>query len=241
MSGLTLQELRDSSKVRANMVNSGFIQDADWNTFVNEACSELHDLILQSDPKSIITIYQIQLQSNQQFYNLPPDFYKLEAVYRTVGGIRYSVDRADYHTIGQGLAVLANVVVGGSPYMYALVGNQIYFVPAQMAANPVEIWYYPAFTRLVNDTDTLDYPVINGWEQFVIVATALKAKMAEGNQNITAEAAEKAEVGNRIVEMANKRDEWEPPKYWDAYGSTSRNRRYNAYNPYQNLPYRFYR
>lgn len=241
MSGLTLQQLRDASQARANMQQTSFITDSEWNEYVNEAACELHDLILQSDPKSIIVRESISLVTNQQFYDLPDDFYKVEAVYRLVGNVRYGIDRIDYHGIGQGLAVLANVVVGGSPYSYALVGSQIYFIPTPSGSNSVELWYFPSFSRLVNDSDTLNYPVINGWEQFVIITSVIKAKGKDGNMNIQSEMAQKSELKDRIILMANKRDEWEPPKFSDIYGATARQRRYNSYNPYQNLAYRWYR
>lgn len=223
------------------MQQTSFILDDEWNEYINESACELHDLILQADPKCIITRETIVLNYDQQFYDLPDDFYKMEAVYRTVGNIRYGIDRVDFHGIGQGLAVLANVVVGGSPYCYSLVGSQIYFVPTPSGSNGVEIWYFPSFTRLVDDTDTLNYPVINGWEQFVIIATVIKAKAKDGNLNIQNEMTQKTELTNRIIRMANKRDEWEPPKFFDAYGATARQRRYNSYNPYQNLSSRWYR
>lgn len=241
MSGLTLEELRTLSKQRSDMENSGFIQDPEWNSYINESCSELHDLILQSDPKSIVTKYTLSTVGGQDFYPLPEDFYKLQAVYRIVGNTtRYSVDRVDFHGIGLGSSVLSSVISGGAPYQYALVGSEIYFLPIPNGINNVELWYYPSFTRLVADGDTLNYPVINGWEQFVIVATVIKAKNKE-RADASAENMQKSELKQRIVEMANKRDEWEPPKAYDAYGATSRNRRYNNYNPYGNLPYRFYK
>lgn len=240
MSGLTLQQLVDASKQRADMQNTNFITDNVWQDYVNEACSELHDLILKADPKSIISRSTITTVSGQEFYDLPDDFYKLEAVYRTVGPVRYGVDRVDFHGIGQGSAVLASVIVGGAPYQYALVGSQIYFLPTPSGGNPVEIWYFPAFKRLTDPSNTVNYPVINGWEQFIIVTTVVKAKMADG-RNPSFELNEKAALAVRIVEMANKRDEWEPPKFYDAYGATSRNRRYNSYNPYGNLPFRWYK
>lgn len=241
MSGLTLADLRSSAKKRADMEASSFILDSEWNDYVNEGGSELHDLILESDPKSIIVRYDIVTNSTDEFYNLPDDFYKLEAAFRKINNVRYGLDRADYHMVGMGAAaVLSNVIVGGSPYQYSLVGNQLYFLPKPSGVNTVEIWYFPAFTRLVADIDTLNYPVVNGWEQFVILTACIKAKMKE-RTDVSSELMEKAELKQRIVLMANKRDEWEPPRFFDAYGSTSRNRRYNSYNPYSNLPYRWYR
>lgn len=240
MSGWQLSGLRSSAKQRADMDNSSFIGDPEWDVYINESAAELHDLILQSDPKSIIIRYTLSTTSGQEFYPLPADFYKLEAVYRIVSNARYAIDRVDFHGIGSGSAVLSSVIVGGAPYQYALVGNEIYFLPIPNGQNNVELWYFPNFTYLLNDTDTLNYPVINGWEQFVLVTTVIKAKMKE-RTDCSLELAQKAELKKRIIDMANKRDEWEPPKFVDSYGATSRNRRYNSYNPYANLPFRWYK
>lgn len=240
MAGLTLADLRLSSKRRSDMENSDFITDSEWNEYVNEAGSELHDLILVADPRSIIIRYSLFTSTNQQFYDLPDDFYKLEAVYRKIGDARYGVDRTNFHGIGNGSAVLSSVIIGGAPYQYALVGNQIYFLPIPNGQNEVELWYYPSYTRLTLDTDTIDYPVVNGWEEFIVIASVIKAKEKE-RSDMSAELRAKAELKGRIIEMANKRDEWEPPRFIDIYGATSRNRRYNSYNPYANLPYRWFR
>lgn len=226
MSGLTLLQLRTQSKQRADMVNSLYLSDAEWNSHINDGGSELHDLILLSDPNSIMTIATINVVSGTESYALPAAFYKMLAVYRVEAGIRYALDRTDLHGLGDGVSTLASVQLGGKPYRYALVGNSIYLSPKPSGGDILQIWYYPSNVRATADDDTFDYPIVNGWEQFIVLTAVIKAKMKE-ESDVQAELAEKAELKKRIIEMAVSRDQFNPPRARDDYGTTSRFRRYN--------------
>src|SRR5574343_609266 len=174
MAGKTLLQLRTSAKSRADLVNAESVADTEWNDYLNSGAFELHDILVSADSASLVTIQTINVSSGAEAYALPADFYKIVGVYRVNGGDRYSLARTDFHGLGQG----ANTAyyVGGCS-RYALVGNQIYFSPKPSTADVVQLWYRPTFTPLSNDSNTLDYPVVLGWEQFVILTAVIKAKM----------------------------------------------------------------
>lgn len=226
MAGLTLQDLIDSSRARADMVNSDYILDAEWTDYINEGGSELHDILLSSDPSCIINKSTINTNGSTESYALPADFYKVMGVYYLQGGTRYYLTRTDFHGLGMGNESVMIGVSGNGQFQYALVGDKIYFYPIPTSLGPVELWYYPAYVRLASTTDTVDYPVVNGWEQFIILTAVIKAKMKE-ESDIQAELTEKAELKKRITTMATARDNFNAPQVRDVYGATGRFRRYN--------------
>jgi hypothetical protein len=229
MSGLTLADLRAQCKLRFDAVNSSYIADSEWTIYINDGGSELHDLICLSDPSAIINKQNYSVVTPTQNYALPDDFYKVMGVYWNQANYRYSLDRTDFHGLGSGSFLDAGILNSGNPYLYALVGNQIYFYPYPTSTSTIELWYFPAYVRLVLDADTVDYPIVNGWEQFIVLTAVIKAKM-KAEDDVQAELAEKKELKERIIQMAQARDNFNPLKVRDVYGTTARLRRYNQTN-----------
>jgi hypothetical protein len=44
---LTLLQIRDLCKQESDMVNSSFLSDAEWNSYINQSYYELYDLLVQ--------------------------------------------------------------------------------------------------------------------------------------------------------------------------------------------------
>lgn len=219
MAGVSRSDLRTRCKQRASMENATFITDAEWNTYIDEAGAELHDLILMSDPTAIRATYSFSTVAGTETYALPASFYRMAALYWVSGGNRYNLERFDLHELGTPQGYVDLQLYGIAPFRYAIQGSNIILSPNPTTAYNLEMWYYPMYTYMTDDADTLNYPVINGWEQFVVITAVIKAKMKEESK-VNFELAEKAELKNRIVKMAMKRDLYNPPQSRNAYGPT---------------------
>ena len=44
---MTLAQLRTAARQEADMVNSQFVSDSEFNTYINQSCFELYDLLIQ--------------------------------------------------------------------------------------------------------------------------------------------------------------------------------------------------
>ena len=81
MASVTLLELRNRSRQRADMVNSKFVTDAELNTYINASYAELYDLLIASRGENYFVLsYNFTTSINQDTYALPADFYKLMGV-----------------------------------------------------------------------------------------------------------------------------------------------------------------
>jgi hypothetical protein len=104
---------------------------------------------------------------------------------------------------------------------YAVWGNKLVFKPKAPQIATVNLWYVPAITKLVNDSDTLDG--VNGWEEFLILDAAIKCMVKE-ESDPSALLAQLNFVKDRIKTMAKDRDQGEPRTTTDIVGS-----RYDQY------------
>ena len=85
----------------------------------------------------------------------------------------------------------------------------------------VVLWYVPTITKLVNDADLLDG--VNGWEEYIILDSAIKCMVKE-ESDPSALLAQLQLVKDRIATMSKDRDQGEPQKTTDIIGS-----RYDQY------------
>lgn len=132
---VTLTELRDQSRQRADMVNSTFITDSELDGYINEGLLELYDILTQKfGDEYFHTSFNINIDNTTNIYALPSDFYKLKGV---------DIDQA-----GAGTRFITVV-----PFMFQE-RNRYAFNVAQLPTRTVRIRYVPTATRLSDTAQT---------------------------------------------------------------------------------------
>ena len=224
----TLQSLRDRAKRRVNMDATAtsssptFVTDAEWNDYINSGGGELHDLIIEADPTAVVKSTTITTVANQTVYNLPSDFYKVSSFFQNiVPGKLLDMDSMSAHDLANfsmGAVDYYNLTRGSSPYKYYIEGLTVEFRPIP-TGQVFLLKYIPQFVRLVDDLSPIDYPAVNGWDEYIVVAAGMKALIKEGSEINDLEA-ERQRIEMRIKRMAANKDNFSPRRIRDVYGST---------------------
>ena len=194
-SNVTLLDLRTQAKQRADMTNSAFLTDPEWNTNINSAAAELYDILVSVAEDYYTTSATITTSGDTA--TLPSDFYKLVGIDYTLGSQLTPMDpfvfrdRLLYQNMNQSIL------------RYRLVGSSLKFLPTPPTQS-MTLWYVPAFQKLVDDADTFNG--VNGWEDFIVCDAAMKALMKE-ESDVSAIMADKAGIEKRIRNMAPNRDQ----------------------------------
>lgn len=216
---ITLAELRTQSRQRADMENSNFVSDSEYNANINASLAELHDILISAYGEDYyIEDFDFSAVANQSEYDLPDNFYKLRGVdvkLNTAGQAEYySVRRFNFNERNR-FAQQGLWQINGLPFIrYRLVGSKLKFSPAPDQNTEVKIWYIPKSVVLVNDTDEFDD--INGYAEYVIVDAAIKALNKE-ESDVSVLMAQKEALRQRIISMAQNRDAGEPESVSDIY------------------------
>lgn len=212
---ITLAELKTQARQRADMENSEFVSDSELTSYINASLAELHDLLIASYCDDYMMIEYIFTSTGDLAYNLPDDFYKLRGVdVRRGNGQWATVKRYNFNRRNEQQNAYAWNLLG-LPYIeYRLVGRQIRFNRTPDNALNFRIWYHPALTKLVADTDA--YDDINGFAEYVVVDAAIKMMQKE-ESDVRVLAAQKEGLRQRIIAMAANRDANEPASVTDIY------------------------
>lgn len=213
----TLAEIRLEAQQRADMVNSDFVTDAEWLSYINGSLAELYDVLLQKYGADyyVATPYEFTTTTAER-YPLPADFYKLLGV-----DLRWPGAPSGYIALRPfNFAERNNFGSSGAPAVareirYRLNGNNLWLRPSPQAGQGMVLHYAPRLTRLVNDSDVADG--VSGWEQLVVVDAARKALIKE-ESDVSALLAEKADLVARIEAAAENRDAASPGIVVDTSG-----------------------
>jgi hypothetical protein len=205
---VTLESLRDQSKQRSDMVNSNFITTAEWNLMINASAAALYDKLVAVAEDYYTEDSDIVYSDATSYLTLPADFYKLVAIDYQINGSWAPMQKYMFQNRWQylnGQQAMSGIA------RYRLVGSRVKFDP-KPSSQTVKLWYIPAFTKLVDDDDELDG--VNGWEEYVIVDCAIKARIKEESDTVELER-EFARIEARINAMAKDRDQGQPEKVTD--------------------------
>lgn len=229
----SLKQLRELCKLKADMKNSNFVTDPEWNQFINLANTELYDLLIMANQDYFIaTPVQFQSDGSTSLYPLPngsntflnglntaqtvtpPPFYKLTGVdlamnsatnaYVTVNSFNF-IDRNRYVYPNT-----SSTIYGVFNMQYRLIGTNIELIPTPSAGQGIRLWYIPRLQALLQDTDltTLGF---SGWLQYVIVRAA-KYALDKEESDTTKLDQEILFLKARIEETASARDVGQPDR-----------------------------
>jgi hypothetical protein len=219
MSSVTLQQLRDQARARADMQNSGFISDSELDFYINSEIQELYDLLVTKFEDYYLQTSNFSIAQGSNSFNLPEDFYKMRGVDITIATGQYINARPfnfeDRNITTNPMAVPFNNNLYN--YRYQIRGNTVYFLSQpDNQAIAGRLWYVPTFEKLEDGDDTFDG--INGYEEYVILGATIRMLMKE-ESDARVHIAMKQEMKKRIEETAANRDVGRPEKVTDVRGA----------------------
>lgn len=212
MATRTLLTLRTNAKERANLENSSFVSDAEWNRYINYSVSELRDILIsKAGDDYFATSQTIALNNTTDTYSLPADFYKvLWSEILGFDGYYYKMKRFEISEQNNN----ANMVYLAIPEIrYRLRNDSIVFNPVSaLGGRTVRLWYVPLAPELSADSDTLSG--YNGWDEFIVLKSARKALVKE-EQDTSELDTEILLLMQRIESMSENRDQAQPMRIQD--------------------------
>lgn len=216
-SSVTLAQLRTDARLYADqrLPTSGnpFITEAELTRLVNGKVRELYDLLVEARGLGYYTTNTtISIVGGEATYDLPSNFYELEAVILEWDA-RYHepLDPAPTNKSRAWFASWPNWA-RYSTKAYKLNSTQIEFLPLPAGSVTARIYYVPTFPGLANDSDTFDG--INGWEKMVTIGVAKEMREIEKRPSPTLDQMY-AEQMARIIALKDERDAESPKQIID--------------------------
>ncbi len=203
MATFTESDLRTRARHRADMENSAFVSDAEIQDYLNSSISELHDFMVKSYEDYFVSEQTYNAPIATGGANLPDDFYKALGVDYNSGGITSTLraysftERNVYNTPYAAIDRLAEP-------MYKVEGSKIKLIPNNSQSGTITLFYVPLptqFSTTVTEIET----IIPGYEEYVVVATAIRMLMKEESDTRQLEL-EKNQLASRIIRALSPRD-----------------------------------
>jgi hypothetical protein len=232
-SEMSLFELRLRAQQCADRVNSDFVVQSEWNSFLRLACYELYDILITSYEDMFSDQY-VFINTNGTVYNYPlPDGVTnylggqypnasgppAEALYKAVGfdlAVNTSnnawVTLLRYNFIKRNQYVYPNstsTIYGVYNMRYRLMGKFLNIIPTPAGNQQIRMWYAPRLPALLKDTD-LTTIGFSGWLRYVIVRAAKYALDKEEGSDTSKLDTEIIFLKTRIEQAASNRDVGEP-------------------------------
>lgn len=184
---INLGDLRSRVRTRADMVGETFVSNTQMNEFINESIEDLHEMMANSsgDHYRIEETYFVTSGSTDT-YSLPVNVFRVLAVdinptsstgswENCVEMKRYSIKDRNRNN-NEYVSDYANSRY--SSIRFRLHGaDQIRFAPQPQQPYGIRVTFYPVHEKLTDDADEYDFH--NGWERYVILSAAIKAKLKE--------------------------------------------------------------
>ena len=213
MSTVALSSLRSRCREMSDMVDSDFVSDTELLSYINSSYAELYDILVGKFEDYHVTSSTFTISSGNS-NALPTDFYKLR-------GLDFQLDSNSWISLKKFNFNKRNLLNRSVVYntglanevQYRILGNTIYLEPEDNALGNYKIWYIPTYTALVSESDTVDG--VNGWEEYIVVDTAIKM-LAKEESSITHLTAQKNNLLKRIETMSQNRDYDQPEQITDS-------------------------
>jgi hypothetical protein len=209
---LTLAEIRQAARQRSDMVNSQFVTDPEFDSYINQSAYELYDLIIQKYGSDyyVASPLVFTIAPNQDTHPLPNDFYKGLGVDLQINNALdrwVRLNRFNFSDRNRFQSAVAQPILGRTNLRYRFRDNVLWFTPVPSAGLTFRLWYIPRLTELVLDTDVLDG--VSGWTEYVIIDAAIKALQKE-ESDVSVLSGQKQAMIARIEAAAENRDAGSP-------------------------------
>lgn len=208
----TLAQMRTRGQRHAQMENTQFLQDSEWNNLLNLGGSELWDLLIDEHedwctsptPATFGIGGTTPFVPGQTLYALPGDVLKILQVDLVLGpNWRWTMKRVQPRERNK------NSWLGASGAWcdgYRQFGQQIEFLPTYPPTGYVEVRYAPQWTLLVNDSDGVPALIPIGWEEYMPLWAAVRA-MTKQRVDPSGPAQLLADLRQRIIDAGADRDD----------------------------------
>jgi len=238
---MTLLELRTASRQRADMVNSTFVTDSEFNSYINQSYFELYDLLVTTYEDYYVTaplvIPTTSVGANGllplpdgTLYSAAEPFYKLLGVDLGLSSNTTAfVTLKRFEFISRNRYVypqLNSTYLGVFNLRYHLTGDNLMLIPTPAGGQYLRLWYIPRMQTLTIDADTADG--ISGWTEYIICDAAIKAGQKE-ETDVSVLMNQKAALIKRIEETAMNRDAGQPATISD---TRTRSESWGGYEPH---------
>lgn len=203
----TLALLRAEVRARADIENDPHVTDAEVDRFINQSAAALHEMIVLACEDDFTGTQVIPTIAGVATYEFDASFYKLISVELTVNGYTRQIDKWTWAQ----RALFLNVATWGlasQPISYKIVGrDNIMFAPVPDGVYSVRVWYVPASVDMTDPADTYDGR--DGWEEWVVLDAAIKAK-TKAEEDVRTLQAEREQVYGRIAKAFGTKDQARP-------------------------------
>lgn len=243
---MSLNQIRLAAQQRADRVDSNFITQSEWRTYINQAMFELYDLLITVyEDYYVATPVQFTADGTTYLYALPNGLntftnpltnltFTPQPLYKLIGvdlGLQTSnnayVTVNKFNFIDRNKFVYPNTastIYGVFNLQYRVMGSNIEFIPTPSGGQIIRMWYIPRLVELLQETD-ITTSGISGWIEYVIVRAAKYALDKEESDTSKLDA-QILFLKGRIEESAANRDAGQPdtisatrPGWGNGYGS----------------------
>lgn len=212
----TLDNLVSDVRLRADMVGSGFVTDAEVGEYVNQSLAELYDLILGSwGDDYYITSTSKTTTGGTNVVTVPSDMYKLLGLdFQDASGWLTQLNRIQWADRARWINMPR-----GRPQAYMVFSGNFVIAPTPDTVYTLVVNYVPNPPRLVAGDGTSVFDGVAGWEEYAILDGAIKCLTKENALEAAGVLmAQKAAVKARIEAMAPARDANLPACVGDSSG-----------------------
>lgn len=206
----TLTELIADVRQRTNQESSTFVTDAEVTEYLNQEAAELYARIVQAQgPEHYRSSSTVSVVSGTSLYALPADFWQLQALEATLGGITGRL--RPFMPSEHALLSNAQPYAWYSPIRYRVQANNLEVLPATQTFTAT-LYYTPAPPRLVSGGDLLDG--FAGYEVAAIYG-ACATVLAKEESDPSFFMAQRDRIYQHIQALAAQRDSNEPERVQD--------------------------
>jgi hypothetical protein len=205
----TLLEIRDKIQRDLDLEGETFINQAELDSYINEAIDEVERQIHTLNEDYFITRTTISLVSGQEEYSFPTDVYAMKIrgiIYRN-GTTVYQLQRVKDWRKFEEYELLKAGTSYNALYGYMLVNSTAGSPKILLAPTPLEngaylkVWYLRNANRLSAETDVMDIPeAVN----YVIQYAKVRCYEKEGHPNLQKAIADlEMEKADTIATLSN--------------------------------------
>jgi len=194
------------------MENSTFITDSEITEYLNQELAELWSRLIQGQGQPFYrSSSSITVTSGTALYNLPSDFFEVQEVIATIGGVSgplrpFMASEHGYLVNGGAVTLLPGFAV-----RYRIQANQIEFVPSSQSFTAI-LYYSPTQPRLSAGGDTFDG--FAGFEMAAIYGT-VATMLAKEESDPSFYVGQKERIYRHIDSLASQRDASAPERVQD--------------------------
>lgn len=208
----TLAQFRERIRSRADMKNDGFLTDdaTEVDEWINKSIAELYELLVASFEDWNLTLSSASaavVSGNSATWAAPTDVLHFKRFERDTGG-------GLYERVRRGIVAELETY---NEVRYVLTGTTFRLFPGALAAGSYRLWYIPTFVPL---TGVQTFDGVNGWDDYVVVDCAIKAREKE-ESDVRDLKDDKKALLMRIKSMARMRDGAEPPRVTDVHAEVA--------------------